>query len=115
VQRLHEGQALRSLFDRKMRVQDLGAFGNEPGEIAARVLENAWRDLHDLCSFSDLRARLGEKRHAMPERREPANQRDDDALWSAVSFDREPVMGRDYDVHRSPIITKFGDVIHHHR
>ena len=39
---------------------------------------------------------------------EAANQRDDDALRSAVAFDRQPVMGCDHDVHRRPSITSFG-------
>jgi len=44
----------------------------------------------------------------VPQRREPADQRDNDALRAAIAFDRQPVMRRDHDVHGRPSITTFG-------
>ncbi len=91
-----------------MRVQDVRAVRDEFLEIGARILEQPRRDFDDLRRLDDFGAGLRENGDAMAERGESAYERDDDALRSAVAFDREPVMGRDHDVHRGPSITSFG-------
>ena len=88
-----------------MRVQNVGVAGDESPQVGVGIFESARRQLHDPGRLRDFRSGLREDRDAMAQRREPARQRNDDALRAAVAFNREPVMGRDYDVHQRPSIT----------
>jgi len=72
-----------------VRVQDVGAVGDEAVEIDAGILEQPRRDLHDLRRLRGLSSGLRDDGDAMTECREPAHQRDDDALRAAVAFDRK--------------------------
>jgi len=85
VQRLYERHPFGSLLEREVRVQNLGAVWDELLEIDARVFEEPGRDLDDLRGLRDFGSGLREQRHAVTESREPANQRDDDALRSTVA------------------------------
>ncbi len=75
-----------------MRVQDVGAVGDERRKVATRIPEGARGDLDDLRCFSEAGAGLGNDADPMTVSGEPANQRNDDALWSAIAFNRQSVM-----------------------
>ncbi len=105
VQRVNERKVFGPPFQRKMRVHYVGAVGDERRKVAAGILEDTRGDLDDLGCFGETRAGLGNDADPMTMSGEPANQRNDDALRSAIAFDRQ---SGDHDVHRSPSITSLG-------
>ena len=109
MQCLHEGDGFRALLQGKMSVQNVGIVGQKRCEIGASAvaLQGSRGDFDDAGGGGEFGARLGENGHAMPQGRQRLDQRHDDALRSAIAFDRKPVMGCDHDVHRSPSITSF--------
>src|SRR6266705_962613 len=119
MQRLHERDglgafgavgavgAVGALLQRKVGVDDIGVVGKKGREVGGAVLQRASRDLDDARRRREFGTRLSQDGDAMPQGRQRLDQRHDDALGSAVTFDRKPVMGRDHDVHRRPSITTF--------
>ena len=92
MQCLDEGQAFWSLLQGKMGVQDVGIVWKEGGEVGAAVFQSARRNFDDARGRGQFGARLREHRDPMAVRGQSFDQRNDDALRSAIAFDRQPVM-----------------------
>src|SRR5207302_8412800 len=92
VQRLDEGQAFSSLLQGKMGVQDIGIVWKEGCEVGAAVFQSARRNFDDARGRCQFGARLCEHCDPMAVRGQSFDQRNDDALRSAIAFDRQPVM-----------------------
>jgi hypothetical protein len=84
-----------------MRVH-VGVGGDEAGEGGTAVPQRLRRDLDHARGLRDLRPRLGQQGHAVPQGGEPAHQRDHVALNATVALHRQAMVRRHDDVHRGP-------------